>query len=119
MIFDDLVDAVGHTPVVRLRAARADVTMAAKLELQNLFAMKDRVVIPRVIDRPGLRARGRGPMLGFAYERVAAGIFQQAARARRRGRGRGAGHRGLAPCFPGCCQASATSRSVTIPAQLP
>ncbi|MFI5557869.1 pyridoxal-phosphate dependent enzyme [Amycolatopsis japonica] len=43
MIFDDLVDAVGHTPLVRLRTAPADVTVLAKLELQNLFAMKDRV----------------------------------------------------------------------------
>ncbi|KMS76227.1 pyridoxal-5'-phosphate-dependent protein [Streptomyces viridochromogenes] len=43
MIFNDLVDAIGHTPVVRLRAAPADVTVVAKLELQNLFAMKDRV----------------------------------------------------------------------------
>ncbi|MER6546715.1 pyridoxal-phosphate dependent enzyme [Streptomyces sp. NPDC001250] len=43
MIFDDLVDAIGHTPVVRLRMAPADVTVTAKLELQNQFAMKDRV----------------------------------------------------------------------------
>ncbi len=43
MIFNDLVDAIGHTPVLRLRAAPKDVTVVAKLELQNLFAMKDRV----------------------------------------------------------------------------
>nr|ADN26255.1 fusion protein containing a PLP-dependent cysteine synthase and an argininosuccinate lyase [Streptomyces coeruleorubidus]ADN65352.1 diaminoacid synthase/ligase fusion protein [Streptomyces coeruleorubidus] len=43
MIFNDLVDAIGHTPAVRLRAAPTDVTVVAKLELQNLFAMKDRV----------------------------------------------------------------------------
>ncbi|MER5570665.1 pyridoxal-phosphate dependent enzyme [Streptomyces goshikiensis] len=43
MIFNDLVDAIGHTPAVRLRAAPAGVTAVAKLELQNLFAMKDRV----------------------------------------------------------------------------
>ena len=43
MIFDNLVDAIGHTPVVRLRTAPADVTVTAKLELQNQFAMKDRV----------------------------------------------------------------------------
>jgi cysteine synthase A len=43
MIYNNLVDAIGHTPVVRLRVAPADVTVAAKLELQNLFAMKDRL----------------------------------------------------------------------------
>jgi S-sulfo-L-cysteine synthase (3-phospho-L-serine-dependent) len=43
MIYSDLSDAIGHTPVVRLRAAPAAVTVVAKLELQNLFAMKDRV----------------------------------------------------------------------------
>ncbi|GHD49144.1 pyridoxal-phosphate dependent enzyme [Streptomyces mirabilis] len=43
MIFNDLVEAIGHTPLVRLRAASADVTVTAKLELQNQFAMKDRV----------------------------------------------------------------------------
>lgn len=42
MIFNDLTDAIGHTPLVRLKAP-ADVTVAAKLELQNAFAMKDRV----------------------------------------------------------------------------
>lgn len=57
MIFDDLVDAVGHTPVVRLRVAPADVTVAAKLELQNLFAMKDRAA-RRII----LEARANGTL---------------------------------------------------------
>lgn len=50
MIFNDLVEAVGHTPVVRLRTARSDVTVAAKLELQNLFAMKDRVARQVVLE---------------------------------------------------------------------
>ncbi|MFE7778452.1 pyridoxal-phosphate dependent enzyme [Streptomyces sp. NPDC057445] len=43
MLFNDLVEAIGHTPLVRLRAAPPDVTAMAKLELQNQFAMKDRV----------------------------------------------------------------------------
>ncbi|WP_103538991.1 MULTISPECIES: pyridoxal-phosphate dependent enzyme [unclassified Streptomyces] len=41
---ESLIDAVGRTPVVRLRVgADRGVEVFAKLELQNLFAMKDRV----------------------------------------------------------------------------
>ncbi len=44
MRFDGLIDAVGHTPLIRLRLPAAPgVEVYAKLELQNLFAMKDRV----------------------------------------------------------------------------
>jgi cysteine synthase A len=43
MIFDSMVDAIGRTPLVRLRTAVPGVEVYAKLELQNLFAMKDRV----------------------------------------------------------------------------
>jgi cysteine synthase A len=44
MRFDSVVDAIGHTPVVQLAAPTAPgVAAFAKLELQNLFAMKDRV----------------------------------------------------------------------------
>jgi cysteine synthase/biotin carboxylase len=44
MLFDNISDAIGHTPVVRLRLpAVPDVEVYAKLELQNLFGMKDRV----------------------------------------------------------------------------
>jgi cysteine synthase/biotin carboxylase len=43
MIHNDVVEAIGHTPAVHLRVAPAGVTVVAKLELQNLFAMKDRV----------------------------------------------------------------------------
>lgn len=40
----DVVDAIGRTPLVRLRLPVPDgVRVFAKLELQNLFAMKDRV----------------------------------------------------------------------------
>jgi S-sulfo-L-cysteine synthase (3-phospho-L-serine-dependent) len=44
MLFDSITDAIGHTPLVRLRMPSApEVTVYAKLELQNLFGMKDRV----------------------------------------------------------------------------
>ncbi|MEU8513836.1 pyridoxal-phosphate dependent enzyme [Kitasatospora sp. NPDC048722] len=44
MLFDSVVDAIGHTPLVRLRLdAPAGVEVFAKLECQNLFGMKDRV----------------------------------------------------------------------------
>lgn len=44
MRFDGVVEAVGQTPLVRLRVEGAPgVETYAKLELQNLFAMKDRV----------------------------------------------------------------------------
>jgi cysteine synthase A len=51
MRFDDLVDAVGHTPLVRLRLDTGPgVEAYAKLELQNLFAMKDRVARQVILD---------------------------------------------------------------------
>ncbi|MEY9928873.1 cysteine synthase [Catenulispora sp. GP43] len=44
MLFDSVIDAVGHTPLVALNLPAAEgVRGYAKLELQNLFAMKDRV----------------------------------------------------------------------------
>ncbi|MFJ6722788.1 MULTISPECIES: pyridoxal-phosphate dependent enzyme [unclassified Streptomyces] len=44
MLFDTVTDAIGRTPLVRLRLGEArGVEVYAKLELQNLFAMKDRV----------------------------------------------------------------------------
>ncbi|MCZ7476246.1 PLP-dependent cysteine synthase family protein [Micromonospora sp. WMMC273] len=40
----DVIDAIGHTPLVRLRLGESSgVAVYAKLEMQNLFAMKDRV----------------------------------------------------------------------------
>ncbi|MCM4083108.1 pyridoxal-phosphate dependent enzyme [Paractinoplanes hotanensis] len=55
MRFDSVLDAIGHTPLVRLRTGRAEAHLHAKLELQNLFAMKDRVA-KRVV----LQARAAG-----------------------------------------------------------
>jgi S-sulfo-L-cysteine synthase (3-phospho-L-serine-dependent) len=44
MRYESVVDAIGHTPVVRLHVGEpVGVEVYAKLELQNLFAMKDRV----------------------------------------------------------------------------
>ena len=44
MRFDSVLDGIGHTPLVRLRSDEANgVEAYAKLELQNLFGMKDRV----------------------------------------------------------------------------
>ncbi|MGW7328032.1 pyridoxal-phosphate dependent enzyme [Streptomyces sp. NPDC054840] len=44
MLFDTVTDAIGATPLVRLRLGETrGVEVYAKLELQNLFAMKDRV----------------------------------------------------------------------------
>src|SRR3954452_8880683 len=43
MLFPDLVAAVGSTPLVRLSGQPDGVEVFAKLELQNLYAMKDRV----------------------------------------------------------------------------
>lgn len=44
MLFNNITDAIGHTPLVRLRIdTPPGVEVYAKLELQNLFGMKDRV----------------------------------------------------------------------------
>ncbi|MFD7505033.1 pyridoxal-phosphate dependent enzyme [Streptomyces sp. NPDC059850] len=56
MIYGSMQDAIGRTPLVRLRMdAPQDVTVYAKLELANPFAMKDRVARHIV-----LRAREQG-----------------------------------------------------------
>ncbi|SDN76279.1 cysteine synthase A [Streptomyces sp. cf386] len=44
MLSQNVIEAIGHTPLVRLRlGADRDVRVYAKLEMNNLFAMKDRV----------------------------------------------------------------------------
>ncbi|NUT45952.1 MAG: pyridoxal-phosphate dependent enzyme [Saccharothrix sp.] len=61
MIFDSITDAIGHTPVVRLRVPAAEgVEVYAKLELQNLFGMKDRVAANTIMEakRIGVLADG-------------------------------------------------------------
>ena len=43
MRFASVVDAIGHTPQVRLRLGESGPAVYAKLEMQNLYGMKDRV----------------------------------------------------------------------------
>jgi S-sulfo-L-cysteine synthase (3-phospho-L-serine-dependent) len=43
MLYQDPVSAIGNTPLVRMRTGEDRVEVYAKLELQNLFGMKDRV----------------------------------------------------------------------------
>ncbi|MGX1853367.1 pyridoxal-phosphate dependent enzyme [Streptomyces sp. NPDC055299] len=44
MLSQNVIEAIGHTPLVRLRlGAERGVAVYAKLEMNNLFAMKDRV----------------------------------------------------------------------------
>jgi len=46
MIYGSVLDAIGHTPLIRLDVGAPDgVDVYAKLEMQNLFAMKDRVAL--------------------------------------------------------------------------
>lgn len=52
-----IVDAIGHTPVVKLRFDDARTDVHAKLELQNLFGMKDRVAKQAI-----LHARATGEL---------------------------------------------------------
>ncbi|ANP52068.1 cysteine synthase A [Streptomyces griseochromogenes] len=75
MIFNDLVEAIGHTPLVRLRAASVDVTVTAKLELQNQFAMKDRVAcqIIREARENGVLAHG-APIIESSSGTMALGL---------------------------------------------
>jgi cysteine synthase A len=61
MRFDGILDAIGQTPLVRLRLGTApDVEVYAKLELANPFGMKDRVARHAVLEarRIGLLADG-------------------------------------------------------------
>ncbi|GLW90341.1 pyridoxal-phosphate dependent enzyme [Actinokineospora globicatena] len=51
MLYESIIDSIGHTPLVRLRAPlSAGVELFAKLELQNLYGMKDRVARNIILD---------------------------------------------------------------------
>ncbi len=76
MRFDSVIDAIGHTPLVRLRvAAAAGVAVYAKLELQNQFAMKDRVAKQVILDakRSGALADG-APVIESSSGTMALGL---------------------------------------------
>jgi cysteine synthase A len=76
MRFDSVVDAVGHTPLVRLRVpAPEGVEVYAKLELANLFAMKDRVAKQVILDarRTGALAEG-APVIESSSGTMALGL---------------------------------------------
>lgn len=77
MRFDSIVDAIGHTPLVRLRlpAAPTGVEAYAKMELQNPFAMKDRVAKQVIVDarRGGLLAEG-APIVESSSGTMALGL---------------------------------------------
>jgi cysteine synthase A len=51
MRHESIVDSIGHTPLVKLSLdAPEGVEVFAKLEMQNLFAMKDRVARQVILD---------------------------------------------------------------------
>lgn len=77
MRHDTIVDAIGHTPLVRLAVdtSAEGVEVYAKLELQNLFAMKDRVARQVIQDarRTGLLAEG-APIVESSSGTMALGL---------------------------------------------
>ncbi|GEB49311.1 MULTISPECIES: pyridoxal-phosphate dependent enzyme [Streptomyces] len=76
MRHEALIDAIGNTPVVRLRAqAPAGVEVYAKLELQNPYAMKDRVARRMILEarRTGALAEG-APVVESSSGTMALGI---------------------------------------------
>lgn len=76
MRFDGILDAIGHTPLVRLRIGTApEVEAYAKLELSNLFGMKDRVARHTVLEarRIGVLADG-APIVESSSGTMALGV---------------------------------------------
>ncbi|MEV7612039.1 pyridoxal-phosphate dependent enzyme [Streptomyces sp. NPDC089799] len=76
MLFDSVHASIGHTPLVRLRMESSPGTeVYAKLEMQNLFAMKDRVAyhIVREAKRTGALADG-APLVESSSGTMALGV---------------------------------------------
>lgn len=76
MRFNGIIDAIGHTPLVRLHLDAAPaVEVYAKLELQNLFGMKDRVARHTILEarRIGLLADG-APIIESSSGTLALGV---------------------------------------------
>ncbi|MFD7900786.1 pyridoxal-phosphate dependent enzyme [Kitasatospora sp. NPDC059747] len=73
---ESVIDGIGHTPAVRLRVDAPDgVEVFAKLEMQNLFAMKDRVARQVILEarRTGALAEG-GPIVESSSGTMALGV---------------------------------------------
>jgi S-sulfo-L-cysteine synthase (3-phospho-L-serine-dependent) len=76
MLYHDIVDAVGHTPLVQLRLESAcNVQVYAKLELQNLFGMKDRVAKQAILEakRSGV-LKDHAPIIESSSGTMALGV---------------------------------------------
>ncbi|MFE7558207.1 pyridoxal-phosphate dependent enzyme [Kitasatospora sp. NPDC057500] len=76
MLSENVIDAIGRTPLVRLRlGADRDVRVYAKLEMNNLFAMKDRVAKQIVTDArsTGVLAEG-APIVESSSGTMALGV---------------------------------------------
>ncbi|MET9567341.1 pyridoxal-phosphate dependent enzyme [Streptomyces tauricus] len=76
MRYDTLVDAIGNTPVVRLRVDAPDgVEVFAKLELLNPYAMKDRVARRVILEarRTGVLREG-APVVESSSGTMALGV---------------------------------------------
>jgi cysteine synthase A len=76
MRHESVLDAIGQTPLVRLRLPAAEgVEVYAKLEMQNLFAMKDRVARQVILDarRSGALAEG-APIVESSSGTMALGL---------------------------------------------
>lgn len=74
MRYDTVIDTIGHTPLLRL-ALDAPATAYAKLELSNIFAMKDRVAKQVVLaaKRSGALADG-APIIESSSGTMALGL---------------------------------------------
>jgi cysteine synthase/biotin carboxylase len=76
MLYPNLIDAIGHTPLVRLGlGAERGVEVYAKLEMNNLFAMKDRVAKQIITEarRTGELAEG-APIVESSSGTMALGV---------------------------------------------
>lgn len=76
MIFNSIVDAIGHTPLVRLSLDVPDaVEVYAKLELQNLYGMKDRVARRTILEAKRTGALEAGaPIIESSSGTMALGV---------------------------------------------
>lgn len=76
MRFDGILDAIGHTPLVRLRIGTApEVEVYAKLELSNLYGMKDRVARHAVLEARRIGALAQGaPIIESSSGTMALGV---------------------------------------------